>query len=326
MPPPDPEKRKAAQQAWRRRNVDRQTEYSAAYRERNPERARAQNRASAKRFLERKKADKERRRRAVERAKKSAVAHPEQVALNKRRWAAANPDKVRQAQREYQQRNRDAVQQRSDAWLIANPDKVAIYKARAAGRNLNQAANSRQRRADPEKNAHDLEVSRDRRRLARRLTAQSLPPARLQKVPAAQRRANGAAARDFFARVRTASEIGDLIRREDAPPSARQLDEAARIRHEMRRQAVMKDRISGYLSRHGERVRREIEMDSRARELRGVVPLDPDSELVRRVRLFADSDNVPLRAASSLPLNAPTRARSGSRSLPQQLKKDRARE
>ena len=312
------EKIAAAKAEWRQRNKDSIAAYRAAYDQRNREHVLAQKRDAEQRRRTRLKAEQDQKNKAVQRAKKHAAANPEKTAQTKRDWEANNPDKMKKARADYRERNRAAVQQRSDAWRNANPDRVAGFTANPRRDPDALAEYTRQRRADPAKYAHDLELSRDRRRLIRQLTSKGLPPPRQQKVTAAQRRANGAVAREFFTRARTAIEHLDLIQKEDAPPTAQELQNAARDRQNLRNREEIQKHTSHYLARHAERIRREIELDSRARQIRGAPPLNIDLELVKRVRTFTDSDNKPAlsgqpgrdpRTPAARIKNPPTRSR-----------------
>ena len=121
--------------------------------------------------------------------------------------------------------------------------------------------------------------------------AQGLPPPQLQKTTAAERRTNGTAAREFFTRARIATQRRDLTKNDDSPPTAQELQDAARDRSDIRPRAERQQHISNFMTRHGERIRREIELDSRARQIRGAAPLSIDAELVKRVRALPDSYN-----------------------------------
>ena len=79
----------------------------------------------------------------------------------------------------------------------------------------------------------------------------------------------------------------------------------------------MQQRITKYLERHGERIRREITLDSRARQLRGAEPLNVDAELLRRVRTFADSYTAPARGRVISDTTGAVRARSGAANVVQ---------
>ena len=299
----------AAKAEWRQTNKERLAAYRAAYDQRNREQVLAQKRDAERRRQARLKAEQDQKAKAVQRAAKHAAANPETTAQRKRDWAANNPEKMKQARRNYLERNRADVQQRSDAWRNANPDKIATYKSNQRRDPNDLADYLRQRRADPVKYAHDLELSRDRRRLIRRLQTQGLPPPQMHKTTAAERRSNGAAARDFFTRTRTAIERRNPIP-EGPPPTAQELQDAARIRAELRNRAEIQQRTSQYLARHWKRIRREIELDSRAREVRGAAPLDVDAELLRRVRTFTDRYAQPLRPHQPTHATWPTAARS----------------
>ena len=314
MTPENPDQKKAARAKYRQDNKEHIAAYKAAYNQRNREHVTAQQRDYQQRLRARLKAEQEQRDKAAQRAARHAAANPEATAERKRDWAANNPEKVKQARADYRERNRAEVQQRSDVWRSANPDKIAAYTSNRRRDPSALAEYTRQRRADPAKYAHDLELSRDRRRLIRRLQAHGLPPPQMHKSTAAERRTNGAAAREFFTRTRTALERRNLI--DDGPaPTAQELQDAARIRAELRNRAEIQERTNQYIARHGKRIRREIELDSRARQLRGATPLDIDAELLRRVRTFTDR-YVPRRPAQPAPARRPAATRSASAAIP----------
>lgn len=286
---------------------------SRAWKQANPERARAHNRESMRRAAVRKKAIQRRR----ERGRAWYAEYREQERARARRFRQEHPDKVREYQARFRERHpeRAAEQGRraSQKWRDGKADTVRAKQRVAA---------TERRGEDPDAFRRwyqaNLEQQRDRGREASRrrsrLKMLALPPRRIQRVYANDRRANERAGDEFFARRRTVADVARLrteVMRSFRWPTAAQL---ARQRGVLRaRQRVMSQdelRIAGqqlqdrlcaakarnlaraffpeaaaYVARaHGDRLRRQIEMDSIARRMRGAEPYDVDKELQRRVR------------------------------------------
>jgi hypothetical protein len=200
-----------------------------------------------------------------------------------------------------------------------NPERAAEVARRASqnhrDRNAEQAREraradaARRREADPDQfrrwYQQNLERERARSReaaqLRSRLKKLGLPPRRIRRAYAAERRGNAAAANEFFSRRRRAAEI-NRIRAEsfEVLPGHRAAVEfrarylaagalekvAARDRETRAREMVETAKRSVSASRI-ERITEEVRMDSIARQLRGRAPYDIDAEVQRRVHEIA---------------------------------------
>jgi hypothetical protein len=286
--------RLAKRSEWQRESLRRETperrakrlEYKKGYRLRNLDKLNAykekwlvENRdreLSGKRDYAAKKRAEERQKKATaERSKKWAVANPEKRRDAQRAWREANPEKQKAAARAWLAANRERHNANSRAWRAANP---AARQPRTEHDLAQQRVTATARRRDPERGEHDRELRRNRRRLqaklANRIAELGLPAPRPRRVPVTARTANEAAARTFFEQIRVAREVRSQdIRRYDA--------EAYAFRHAVTMAAVQ-ERLHQYLSRHAARIRRETQMDSRAREVRGAQPLNIEREVLTR--------------------------------------------
>ena len=225
--------------------------------------------------------------RARVRARDWAAAHPERAAATRERYRMAHPDRVAQSQQEYYRRNVGKAREQTRAWRAANPEEAAeLSRKWRADNREHLAAAQRERRSDPEYLAKERGQNRDRRRIQRRLTKAGLPPPRLHRTPIAGRTENAASATEFFRQATTAVERYRV--REDYEPTPPELLQ------QWRRQSLLAQRrfdafdrfgpaVGRYLERHGEKVRSEVRMDSRAKELKGEGPLEVEVETRRRV-------------------------------------------
>lgn len=242
----------------------------------------------------RERADRAKKAAAVARAKRWAQANPERVSAFKKDWAERNPEKAHAAQREYAARNREALRDRTRAWRHANPEKYAEQRRRL-GPDPKGRERARARAADPEIHAHDVATRRARRQLLTRLERAGLPKPITRPTDAHERSVHAAEARAFFERIkhRDARFID--------PPSVEELQNAARERAWIRRGETRRAerekfererdqrraRLDQYIQRHRNRVRIEVQMDSTAREMRGLPPYDVDAETRRRLSHMA---------------------------------------
>jgi len=136
---------------------------------------------------------------ANERSSAWKQAHPEQARENQRRWREAHPDRVRGYHRRYYQRHRDEIAVRTQRYRDANESAVKQRRAEWAAANRERITEyQRKYREDPERYAKTLASNREARRVQRLLDAGGLPPRRLHRVAAAERRANEAGADHFF--------------------------------------------------------------------------------------------------------------------------------
>ena len=130
-----------------------------------------------------------------------------------------------------------------------------------------------------------------------------MPPRSVPKVYANEKRAHAVEADQFFQRRRTAGDVARV--REELKPARAILDAAWRADAKAsfeptpahllaawaRDSALAKARLTpaerremfaGYLAKHGDQLRQDAELDSRARVLRGAPPLDVEKEVKQR--------------------------------------------
>lgn len=167
-------------------------------------------RTPEKRANDRRRADRERQRAWRE-------ANPEKVAQQHREWAAKNPERQRKHGRDYYYRNRETFKERDDRRAATTAGRAkkaeAQRKWRAKGDNRERVNElNRRRRADPEYRAELYRLQAERRRLDRRLKDAGLPPRRLRRVYAAEKRQNAKSAAEFFAEPRTRGYVARLLR------------------------------------------------------------------------------------------------------------------
>lgn len=291
---------------------EQQLAASRAWKQANPERARAHNRESMRRAAVRKKAIQRRR----ERGRAWYAEHRDQERARARRFRQEHPDKVREYQARFRERHpeRAAEQGRraSQKWRDGKADTVRAMQRVAAAERREEDPDAFRRwyQANLEQ---QRERGRDASRRRSRLKKLGLPPRRIQRVYANDRRANERAGDEFFGVRRTAADVARL--RAEVMSSFRWPTAAQLARHRMvlqARQRVMsqdelrvagqqlQDRLRAAKARdlaraffpevaahvartHSDRLRREIEMDSIARRVRGTEPYDVEEELQRRV-------------------------------------------
>lgn len=218
------------------------------------------------------------------RATEWARKYPERARENARRYQEKNPERVRETQRRSYQRNREKILEKSTQYRDANEATIRERNRREREKNRDYRAQlQRDYRANPENYKRTLENNKLRRRLIRRLERAGLPPRRLHSETAAQRRAAASAAEEFFHRKRTPGEKKQIKREYVATPPEL-IERWTRFSALARRRSQDMEAMETYLQRHGERLKEEIELDSRARQARGAAPLDVDKELSRRAR------------------------------------------
>lgn len=288
-------------------NRERLLAQTRAWKAANPDRARAHNRESMRRAAVRRKATERRR----ARGRVWYAEHREQERERARAFRREHPEKVREYKQRFRSRHpgRAAEQSRrgTERWRDRNADAVR-EKQRAA------AAGRREDNPDLNRDYYygNIEKERQRGREASRrrsrLKQLGLPPRRVQRVYANDRRANDRGADAFFARRRGPGELQQLHREGERPfrrPTAAQLASIrarrrimspgelrtagehlqARLRAAKARdlaRAFLPEAVAHVLDRHSTRLRQQIEMDSIARQLRGAEPYDVDAELQRR--------------------------------------------
>lgn len=194
-----PDRHAASARRWKEAHPERVRELNRRWRAENLERSRELNRESMRRAAVRKRQLLEKRRRSNEASKRWKEAHPDHVREYHRRWQAANPDKVTQYLERYRRAHREELNKRATAWRDSAPDKMSAARKAWADRNKERTAEiQRKRRSDPEKYRADLDKNNAAKRLTRRLERAGLPPRRLHRATAAERRANDRAADDYF--------------------------------------------------------------------------------------------------------------------------------
>lgn len=304
-----PEERATRQAASRQRWREQNPEYGRLWKQANPEKHRAHSRASHHRA--------NRKKRRNEKARQKYRENPEPHRERGRKFRREHPDKVAEYQRRFEERHpeRAAEQGRraTQDWRDKNADSV---------REKGRSDAAQRREADPDKfrawYQANLERERARGREASRMRSRlkslGLPPRSVGKVYANEKRSNATAADHFFQRRRTAGDVTRL--RDELEPARAILDPAWRARAKAsfeptpthllaawaRDSALARARLSptqrreifaGYLAKHGDKLRQEATLDSRARVLRGEQPLDVEREVKQRA---ADALNQSERA------------------------------
>lgn len=204
---------------WRQRNADHIRAYRVAYDSKHREEIRTKNREYMRERAPRVAADRVRREAKLAAKRRYYETHKDQYTEYQRRWRARkraeDPDGFRAAQNARQRAWREANKDRLNAQLRGkrreNPE---AHRASARAYYATHAEQLKaQKRAYYQVN-RDAILARNRawkQREKRRKDA-GLPPRRLRTTPAAERRANGAAADEFFARERTQAEIAAMRR------------------------------------------------------------------------------------------------------------------
>ncbi len=297
--------RQEAARAWRRRNADHVRDLRRAWREANPERDRELNRESARRAAARRRLSEQRR--VAGRA--WYAEHRDQERERARAFRLAHPERVREYQRRYRERHPERAAENaraaSERWRDAHAEQIRASKRRAA---------AVQRVENPEKykqwRAVNLEVERARTREAarrrRRLVALGLPPRRIHRVYAAERRANDAAASAFFNRALTAKqrqmiafERDELARLQVAVREARlratSTPSVEEVREELARARAARERhvwaravpklAAAFVKGNSDRIRGELELDATVRQSANKPPYDMRREYARRLRI-----------------------------------------
>lgn len=195
-----PEAVAATAKAWRESHKDEVREARHRWREENLDRYRELNRDSMRRAAARRRRIEELHQKSRERSAEWKRQHPVHVREYKKRWVDENRDKVREYYRNYHARHRDEVNARATARRDADPEKAKLARKRWADRNGDRLAElQREYRSDPEKYRAVLDSNSAAKRLKRRLERAGLPPKRLHKATAAERRANDLEADAYFA-------------------------------------------------------------------------------------------------------------------------------
>ena len=313
----DPEKKRESARRWREANREYRAQKKREWNEANPDRRRELNRLSMRRQAV------HARRRKTKNAKARVwyAENREQARARSAAFRQEHPETVRQYQRTYKERHPERY--RANA---AEARRRYVDKNAETVREKGRLAAARHREANPEalreRYNNNLEAERARSRKVarrrRRLEKLGLPPRRIQRVYAGDRRANAAAADEFFARVRSVKERGRIAadlpyEASNIPASVGQARRAYfnapdpmpevsprilalnRLKVQMDRQTqeVLQERprlLDTHRHRHEARIREEIRMDSIARQLRGRPPLEAGIELERRLVAEVDTD------------------------------------
>lgn len=313
----DPEKKRESAHRWREANRAYRAQKKREWNEANPARRRELNRLSMRRQAERA------RRKKVKNAKARIwyAENREQARARSAAFRQEHPEKVRQYQRTYKERHPERY--RANA---AEARRRYVDKNAETVRGKGRFAAARHREANPEalreRYNNNLEAerarSREGARRRRRLEKLGLPPRRIQRVYAGDRRANTAAANEFFGRERSVKERGRIAAElpyeaSNIPASVERARRAyfnapdpmpevsprmlalnrLKVQVDRQTQDVLQGRpklLDTHRHRHEARLREEIRMDSIARQLRGRPPLEAGTELERRLVAEVDTD------------------------------------
>lgn len=260
--------------------------YRANYHAKNREEVNRKNREYMRERSRRMRVEKDRREKDRERVRRWREANPDRVRERQRRWVSENPEKVREYQRRHYARNRDARLAQARRRRDENPEKVKAAARDWQQRNREHLTEwQRQYRAEnPDAYARSLKSNRDSKRLTRRLKSLGLPPKRIHRSPAAERRSHEAESREFFDRQQAASARKRLMG-EYAPLDRSAMDGWSSRSALARRRDAQLSRFRRELESGASRVpaiREEVQMDAVARRLRGD-RLDAGAELRQRI-------------------------------------------
>lgn len=298
---PLPEEERLARQrarklAWWNANPNYRAEYQAKNLEQIRERNRDRMRAAA--------AEQKRREREAERVREWSRQNPDKRKAARERYKQKNPEKYRAAQREYYHRNKAAIQARRLAREGRDPDKLReTRRARGASRRSKDPA----RKWTPSEEQREKYQARDRERkhLKRRLAQAGLPPPKLHRRSVSERHVNGVAADAFFSRTRSRAEFRRIS---DGDLAENLLHGWAKYSTLVRRRNAFLGAVHKHLAKHGDELRDDVNLDSRARELRGRPPLEIDVEVRRRAVdavSAAQSGMAPLKLTQSAARSRP---------------------
>lgn len=259
-----PQQHAASTRRWKEANPDRVREANRRWRAEHLERSRELNRESARRSAARKRQLLDKRRRSNEASRRWKEAHPDHVREYHRRWQAANRDKVTEYLERYRRTHREELNERATIWRDSAPDKMKAARKAWADRNKERTAEiQRKRRNDPEKYRADLDKNNAAKRLAHRLERAGLPPKRLHRTTAAERRANDRVAAAYF----------------DAPALSERL----------RQFAQLTQGLTEHMLTHGDRARDFAQAFVATRSRMGLPPVDVEQVVwSRAVEIVTD--------------------------------------
>lgn len=297
-------RQREAKRLWRENNPELARELQRRWRDKDREHYRKLARESAARSRSKQVAAERKKERARERAATPAEKerlktfrerHPERVREYKERWRAKNPEHARKVSREAGTRSRDK-----------HADEIRERQRKAAARN--RRTNSEAHKQYYAENKERLaEYAREAGRVRRRLLALGLPPKSVHKSYANEKRANAAAATEFFTQRRSPMQLKELKIREAPKLGERpavavlQARERAETARRSREFAEGPSRVSHAIKmRLGledlrKELTRDVQLDSRARELTGREPYEVGVEVRRRIAAMVPADTLDAR-------------------------------
>lgn len=220
---------RASQRDWRERNADHIRTYRAAYDAEHREEVLAKKRQYMAEYTKRKAAERRRKRARQASSKKYYEANKAKHHDYTRRWRLRqleeDPEGYRAArvviQRRWYEKHRDERNAKLRARHRENPEpKRAASRAYYAAHAEEQKA---KRRAYYAANREKVLASnRAWKEREKRRTEAGLPPRRLHATPPADRRANTAAAEEFFARRWSRQDVAAIRARNGATPDGLQ--------------------------------------------------------------------------------------------------------
>lgn len=274
----NPEKVKV-QQAKSRPAIER---YNAEHRDK----VLAQKRIAERRRAERVKKENEARTRATERTRQYDAAHPEQARERERRYRQSHREQIRERQREYYARNKEKVKARNTERADTDPRYQGFQRRYREANREKIKERQRAHRADPNVYERTLEYNRQWRQRERYRLKAGLPRTQPHHTRKAEKGSNATVADRFFNRERGVDERNRIADELDQLRDEKERTQKIGHRRRIERIAIARERaarVDDYLVRHGTRLREEVRLDSRARELRGAQPYpDLETEVRRR--------------------------------------------
>jgi hypothetical protein len=287
------EHRRAVQRAWRQANPDKVN----AQQQRNRPAIERYNAANRDKILEQKRVAERKR---LERIKAEEEAR-ERVRERSRQWKRNHQEERREYERQYRNDHREQLRERGRNYYAQHKDEIAARRAarsrtdpeyRDADRRYRESNPDKVReqqrayRSKPDVYQQTLEYNKQWRRRERARLKAGLPRARNHRTLKAEQEAQTATADAFFARVRTSAEQRAISQELHQLREEKVRQEKIARRRQVERTVIARQNaeiINTYLQRHGQRLREEVRLDSRAREIRGAGPY-PDLEAETRRR------------------------------------------
>lgn len=293
------ERKREAGRCWRQENAEYLTAYRRRYREEHAEHIADLNRKWREEHLERsRELNREsnrrqaaRKRQRLERNARARARYPEirDAAIERgRQLRREHPEKVREYRRKYKERHPERVAATLRRYRDAHADELRERQRRAA-------AARRTSNPDGYKDWYqrNLEAQRARgrnaARLRSRLKALGLPPGHMHRTYAADRRANDAAADEFFQRRRSA-DVRAAIATEAGNPD--ELDIPGTVEARRRQLTRVPSAIGARerirrATRSGEHLRRTRELAAQRRAATIRAQRDTDLQRVRQAHEVA---------------------------------------